>query len=113
MRNWPAFLADFATIGGGGPAKGYRHCHRERQLTGTFGTETVRVPRARIEDDAGKVTEWRSKALPRYQRLILHRPQRLCCTNPMTDSTCESSVIAGWHEQTDTSDLQDQELAQL
>jgi putative transposase len=27
------------------------------------------VPRARIEDDAGKVTEWRSKALPRYQRL--------------------------------------------
>ena len=52
-----------------GPAKGYRHGHRERQLTGTFGTETVRVPRARIEDDTGKVTEWRSKALPRYQRL--------------------------------------------
>ena len=36
---------------------------------GTFGTETVRVPRARIEDETGKVTEWRSKALPRYQRL--------------------------------------------
>ena len=54
---------------GDGPAKGYRHGHRERQLTGTFGTETVRVPRARIEDDTGKVTEWRSKALPRYQRL--------------------------------------------
>jgi transposase-like protein len=50
-------------------AKGYRHGHRERQLTGTFGTETVREQRARIEDDAGKVTEWRSKALPRYQRL--------------------------------------------
>lgn len=50
-------------------AKGYRHGHRDRQLTGTFGTETVRVPRARIEDDAGKITEWRSKALPRYQRL--------------------------------------------
>jgi transposase-like protein len=33
------------------PAKGYRHRHRERQLTGTFGTE------------------WRSKALPRSQRL--------------------------------------------
>ena len=28
---------------GEGPAKGYRHGHRERQLTGTFGTETVRV----------------------------------------------------------------------
>jgi putative transposase len=54
---------------GDGPAKGYRHGHRERQLTGAFGTETVRVPRARIEDDTGKLTEWRSKALPRYQRL--------------------------------------------
>jgi transposase-like protein len=54
---------------GEGAAKGYRHGHRERQLTGTFGTETVRVPRARIEDETGKVTEWRSKALPRYQRL--------------------------------------------
>ena len=27
------------------------------------------TPRARIEDEEGKVTEWRSKALPRYQRL--------------------------------------------
>jgi putative transposase len=54
---------------GDGAAKGYRHGHRERQLTGTFGTETVRVPRARIEDETGKVTEWRSNALPRYQRL--------------------------------------------
>ncbi|PTR06933.1 mutator family transposase [Cereibacter azotoformans] len=53
--------------GDGGAAKGYRHGHRERQLTGTFGTETVRVPRARIEEDEGKETEWRSKALPRYQ----------------------------------------------
>lgn len=49
--------------------KGYRHGHRERHMTGTFGTETVRVPRARIENEAGKVTEWRSQALPRYQRL--------------------------------------------
>ncbi|MBU3032453.1 IS256 family transposase [Paracoccus marinaquae] len=54
---------------GDGAQKGYRHGHRERQLTGTFGTETVRVPRARIEDETGKVTEWRSKALPRYKRL--------------------------------------------
>jgi transposase-like protein len=54
---------------GGSRAKGYRHGHRDRQLTGTFGTETVRVPRARIEDEEGKLTEWRSKALPRYRRL--------------------------------------------
>ena len=53
----------------GGQAKGYRHGHRERQLTGTFGTEPLRVPRARIENDGGKVAEWRSKALPRYRRL--------------------------------------------
>ena len=54
---------------GGGPKKGYRHGHRERQLVGTFGTETVSVPRARIDDEEGRITEWRSKALPRYQRL--------------------------------------------
>lgn len=43
---------------GDGVQKGYRHGYRERQITGTFGTETVRVPRARIEDEAGQVTEW-------------------------------------------------------
>ena len=64
-----SFLGRLRYDRGDGAAKGYRHGHRERQLTGTFGTETVRLPRARIEDDTGKVTEWRSKALPRYQRL--------------------------------------------
>lgn len=54
---------------GGATKKGYRNGHRERQLVGTFGTETVSVPRARIENEEGKITEWRSKALPRYQRL--------------------------------------------
>ncbi len=49
--------------------KGCRHGHRERQLTGTFGTGTVRVPRARSEAEAGKTTEWRPKALPRCRRL--------------------------------------------
>jgi transposase-like protein len=63
------FLGRLRYDRGDGSAKGYRHGHRERQLTGTFGTQTVRVPRARVEDEDGKVTEWRSKALPRYQRL--------------------------------------------
>ena len=49
--------------------KGYRHGHRDRQITGTFGTETISVPRARVENEDGKVREWRSKALPRYRRL--------------------------------------------
>ena len=35
-------------------AKGYRHGHRERQLTRIFGTETVQVKRARIEDKTGR-----------------------------------------------------------
>ena len=38
---------------------------------------------------------------------------RLCCTNPMRDSSRESSMVAGWHEQTDTPDLQDPELASV
>ena len=37
----------------------------------------------------------------------------LCCTNLMRDSSCESSVVAGGHEQTHTPRLQDQELARL
>ena len=52
-----AFLGRLRYDRGDGPAKGYRHGHRARKLTGTFGTETVRVPRARIEDETGKVTE--------------------------------------------------------
>lgn len=39
--------------------------------------------------------------------------QGLCCTNPFWDSSHESSVVAGIHEQTHTSNLQDQELAIL
>jgi len=37
----------------------------------------------------------------------------LCCTNPMRDSSCESSVVAGLHEQTHIPRLQDQELARI
>jgi hypothetical protein len=37
----------------------------------------------------------------------------LCCTNPVRDSSRESSVVGGLHEQPHTSDLQDQELANL
>ena len=49
--------------------KGYRNGHREREIIGTFGSQKVSVPRARIIQEDGRVTEWRSKALPRYQRL--------------------------------------------
>ena len=38
-------------------------------IVGTFGPETVRVPRARLAQEDGTSTEWRSKGLRRYQRL--------------------------------------------
>ena len=63
------FLGRFRYGREAGAVTGYRHGSRGRQITGTFGTETISVPRARIQDEAGKVSEWRSKALPRYQRL--------------------------------------------
>ena len=44
---------------------------------------------------------------------LFGRLYRLCCTNPMRDSSRESSVVAGPHEQTYTPRLQDQELARL
>jgi putative transposase len=64
-----AFLGRIRYSRGAGVRKGYRNGRRERQLVGTFGTETVSVPRARIEGEDGRTTEWRSKALARYQRL--------------------------------------------
>lgn len=50
-------------------ATGHRNGHRARQVIGTFGAETVNVPRARLVDAAGRTTEWRPQALRRYQRL--------------------------------------------
>ena len=37
----------------------------------------------------------------------------LCCTNPVGDSSRESSMVAGVHEQTGTPNLQDKKLASL
>ncbi|MCA3510738.1 MAG: hypothetical protein IOC72_08750 [Rhodobacter sp.] len=51
-------------------------------------------------------------AIVRYNRLI-DTFLGLCCTNPVRDSSGESSVVAGLHEQTHTPDLQNQELAGL
>jgi len=64
-----SFLGRLRYRRGSGAVKGYRHGHRDRRITGTFGTETVRVPRARSGDGEGKIGEWRSRALPRYRRL--------------------------------------------
>jgi len=57
-----------AAPGGAGNAPcGHRHGHRSRTVTGTFGPAEINVPRARLKAGDG-TTEWRSKALPAYQR---------------------------------------------
>lgn len=58
-------------VAGEGSAKraaGSRHGHRERRLLGTFGTTTVRVPRARLATPEGATREWRNATVPAYQR---------------------------------------------
>lgn len=47
------------------------------------------------------------------RRRLYQSPHRLCCTDPVRDSSCESSVIAGGHEQTEHPELQDPELARV
>jgi transposase-like protein len=49
-------------------AAGHRHGHRERQVMGTFGSVTIRVPRARLETPEGKTVEWKNATIPAYQR---------------------------------------------
>jgi len=64
-----SFLGRLRYDRGEGERRGYRNGKRDRQIVGTFGPETISVPRARIEGDDGKTTEWRSQALGRYQKL--------------------------------------------
>jgi len=49
---------------------GWRHGHRKRSLTGTFGRTQISVPRARLECEGedGKTREWKSRSLRAYQR---------------------------------------------
>lgn len=55
-------------VTGGGHLAGHRHGRRERTLTGSFGTVTFSVPRARLETAQGKTTEWENKTIPAYRR---------------------------------------------
>jgi transposase-like protein len=47
---------------------GYRHGHRARTLATSLGPTTFDLPRARLRDEAGGTTEWRSAMVARYQR---------------------------------------------
>ena len=55
---------------------GHRHGHRERQLMGTFGPATVRVPRARLDRSDGQTVEWRNATIPAYVRRVTSSPRR-------------------------------------
>jgi len=50
------------------PLVGHRHGQRRRKLIGTFGEAEIAVPRARLVNEDGGTSEWRSKALSVYQR---------------------------------------------
>jgi hypothetical protein len=45
-----------------------RHGRRERPLTGAFGKTRIAAPCARLMGEESKTHEWRSAALPAYQR---------------------------------------------
>ena len=47
---------------------GYRHGQRARAIATSVGPLSVTVPRARLFAEAGPMTEWRSRCLPRYAR---------------------------------------------
>ncbi len=52
-------------------ATGHRHGHRSRSLLGIFGRIEMGVPRARLNTENGKTTEWKSQTLQAYQRRTL------------------------------------------
>jgi transposase-like protein len=60
--------AAFSTPANASSAAGPRHGHRERQLLGTFGPASIRVPRARLITPEGKTAEWKNATIPAYQR---------------------------------------------
>jgi len=55
----------------------------------------------------------RQEEMTQLIHLAAVSPNQLCCTNRVRDSSREFSVMAGQHEQTDTPDIQDLELANL
>jgi putative transposase len=61
-------LAETETVAKAPKAAGHRHGHRARQLMGTFGPVTVRVPRARLEAPDGKTAEWKNATIPAYKK---------------------------------------------
>ena len=55
--------------GRAGRAKGYRHGHQPRTVTGSSGRVELSMPRARVRGEDGRGREFHSALLPRYKRL--------------------------------------------
>jgi DNA-binding transcriptional MocR family regulator len=94
---------------------------RQDEIARLFNTSRIPVREAiTMLEQQGLVKNHRFKgavvvglSLDEAGEIFDFRCIRLCCTNRVRDSSRESSVIAGPHEQTDTPDLQDPELASL
>lgn len=48
--------------------RGYRHGSEERRITTAAGTRSLSVPRGRLREPGGSMSEFRSQLLPRYAR---------------------------------------------
>jgi len=82
---------------------------KEILLSVTQDSQTVVIP-----DDMSASTKINELPLDSIHIVELSMEiEGLCCTNHVRDSSRESSVVAGGHEQTDAPGLQDKELAHL
>lgn len=108
-------LCPAITIGQGQPATRSRapEAAMEASLRSLASAVAARsAKRQRTSRWSGECPELhRPSCVKPFQRR--DRGGRLCCTNPVRDSSREASVVAGIHEQTDTVDLQDPELASV
>ena len=74
-----------------------------------FNGVKIKIGKPTLSEDIARIKAVRDLIGPDITFMV----DGLCCTNPVRDSSRESSMVAGMHEQTHTPNLQDQELASL
>ena len=107
LKRWRKHLKDIHGI----PLNYELHARKFLSGRGTASAikEISRHQRAQIFHSSFKVTNW----LNEVGISVFNVCNGLCCTNPVRDSSRESSVVAGMHEQTHIPDVQDKKLASL
>ena len=88
-------------------------CHRARGFDLDLICEHHSGPRHEMAASKAGYMSAPDNAPKRSQIPSCARGGYTCCTNRVRDSSRESSMVAGVHEQTHIPDLQDQELASL